>query len=122
MSGSGIALGKKGEDEAVRFLEALGYRLLERNYRCRFGEVDLIAKDGHEIVFVEVKTRCTDLYGSPKQSVDGRKQRRVCLASQDYLVRTGLTECLARFDVLSIVAGKDGFAVEHVKNAFETSD
>lgn len=122
MSTGGIRLGRKGEDEAVRFLSSLGYRLLERNYRSRFGEVDLIAKDGAAIVFVEVKTRASDLYGTPKHSVDNRKQRRISLASQDYMVRNGLTESEARFDVVSIMEGNSGFTVEHVKNAFEAAD
>ena len=122
MSTGNISLGKKGEDEAARFLASLGYRLLERNYRCRFGEVDLIAKDGQSIVFVEVKTRANENYGTPKHSVDDRKQRRISLASQDYMVKKGLTESAARFDVVSITEDKNGFSVEHVIDAFEAAE
>ncbi|CAG0930904.1 partial hypothetical protein, partial [Planctomycetaceae bacterium] len=65
-----LAIGKQGEDEAAAFLEGKGYAVLERNYRCRYGEIDIVARDGRTVVFVEVKTRGSDRFGTPTASVD----------------------------------------------------
>ncbi len=113
-----ISIGKRGEDEALRVLKKNGYRILERNYRCRYGEVDLIARDGDTIVFVEVKTRGSDRFGSPMHSVDFRKQKHIISVSNTYLVHYGLTDSAVRFDVVSIEIRGDRYSTEIIKDAF----
>lgn len=117
-----LAFGKKGEDEAVRFLKKNGYRILERNYRCKYGEIDIIAMDGETLSFIEVKTRASDRFGSPQSSVDGRKQRHITMASMSYLEEKKLGEVPARFDVVSVEAAGSGFTASVIKDAFEAAE
>ena len=92
-------VGDKYERLAAEHLQRAGYRIRERNFRCKFGEVDLIAeKDGY-LVFVEVKYRSTARYGMPSEAVDARKQKRIRQAAQLYLQRTGQADRPLRFDV-----------------------
>jgi len=113
-------LGRQGEDLAADYLRRLRYRILERNYRCRCGEVDIVARQGSTIVFVEVKTRRSDLYGSPAQSVTPFKQRQISRAAQTWLAVNRLAEAAARFDVVAIRIheGKSP-EIEHIVNAFD---
>ena len=112
-------LGQVGEDEAVRFLEGRGCKLLDRNYRTRFGEVDIIVKDKGVIVFVEVKTRRGSSYGLPKEAVGHAKIERIIKASLEYLAKVD-NDTSVRFDVIGIEVSKDGsFEVEHIIDAFE---
>ena len=112
-------LGKQGEDFAERHLIEKGYKLVERNYRCAAGEVDLIVLDGRVIVFVEVKTRSGDRFGSPLEAVELRKQRKMVRAAQFFLSQKGLHQRDARFDVVGISWPGGKPIVEHIKNAFE---
>lgn len=114
-----IAIGKRGEDEAVRALKKSGYRVVKRNYRCRYGEIDIIAEDKGAIVFVEVKTRGSDSFGTPGDGVDHRKQRHITLASSAYLTEQGLTDRAVRFDVVCVDLLDRGFRTEIVRDAFE---
>ncbi len=111
--------GKQGEDVAERFLVNEGYKLVERNYRCAAGEVDLIVLDGRVIVFVEVKTRSGDRFGSPFEAVEWRKQRKMVRAAQFFLSQKGLHQRDARFDVIGISWPGEEPTVEHIKNAFD---
>ncbi len=113
-----ISIGKKGEDEALRVLKKNGYRIIERNYRCRYGEVDLIARDGDTIVFVEVKTRGGDRFGPPQQSVDLRKQRHIISVSHTYLAHHALADCPVRFDVVSVELRDGRYSTEIIRDAF----
>jgi putative endonuclease len=113
--------GKRGEDIAEQFLRKAGYKLVERNYRCAAGEVDLIALDGRVIVFVEVKTRSGDRFGNPLEAVEWRKQRKIVRAAQFFLSQKGLHQRDARFDVVGISWPGEEPMVEHIKNAFEVS-
>jgi len=107
-------LGRRAEDHALRHLEQHGLRLLERNYRCRGGEIDLILRDGEHLVFVEVRFRSNPAFGGPLATVDRRKQRRIVLAARHYLARRGDRDA-CRFDVV----GLDGQGELHwVKDAF----
>lgn len=106
---------------AERYLVGQGFEILARNFRCRLGEIDLVASSGGVLVFVEVKTRRTDL-GSPLESVDGRKQKRMMRAATFYLSRYGLHGTEARFDVVGISMGKGTHAIEHIANAFDFQD
>ena len=109
--------GKEKEDFAASFLERQGYRIRERNFRTRFGEIDLIAEKDSALVFVEVKYRSSDACGGPLAAVDLRKQRRICRTALAYYAANGYREELpCRFDVIAVHA--DG-RVEQVENAFD---
>ncbi|MGH7927091.1 MAG: YraN family protein [Candidatus Binatia bacterium] len=112
------ALGREGERIAEQFLKKKGYKLVERNYRCRGGEVDLIVLDRRILVFVEVKTRTDHGFGSPLEAVEPRKQRRMILAAQLFLHQKNLHERDARFDVVGISWPGTEPLVEHIQNAF----
>jgi putative endonuclease len=111
--------GRRGEDLAAEHLASLGYVILVRNYRCKAGEVDIIARDGPSLVFVEVKSRTTASHGSPREAVNPEKQRRISLCALDYLKKNGGTAVKARFDVVTIVLAGAAPRIEVLKNAFE---
>lgn len=108
-------VGDKYERLAAEHLQRAGYRIRERNFRCKFGEVDLIAeKDGY-LVFVEVKYRSTARYGMPSEAVDARKQRRICNVASFYLYRNHLpADTPVRFDVAAVSEQ----SIEMIENAF----
>jgi len=108
------ALGKKGERLAEAFLKNKGCRILQKNYRTPFGEADLIVRDGDETVFVEIKTRTSDAYGAPAESVNRAKQQRYFRIAEFYW-KQSKQEPNARFDVIEVWA--DG-RIEHYKYAF----
>lgn len=110
--------GKTGEDLAENFLRANGYKILERNKRTRFGEIDIIAKENGQIVFVEVKTRTSDLYGLPQESVTKRKLMRIQRLAQIYLREKSLQNKSFRVDVISIQLQKMGGVsnMQHIKD------
>lgn len=114
-------LGKEGERIAERYLAKKGYKLVERNYRCRAGEVDLILLDRRVIVFVEVKTRSGQRFGTPLEAVAPRKQQKMIRAAQFFLSTKGLYQREARFDVVGISWPDREPVVEHIENAFELS-
>jgi len=111
--------GAKGESLAIRHLKKNGYQILEQNYRNRLGEIDIIARENSTLVFVEVKSRKSTRYGSPKLAVTACKQRRISLVALAYLKSTGQTRSRARFDVVTVTAGRDAPRIEIIKNAFE---
>ncbi|MCD8196023.1 MAG: YraN family protein [Lachnospiraceae bacterium] len=108
-------VGAQYEDLAARCLEEKGYRILERNYRCRQGEIDLIALDGRCLVFVEVKYRRDGRSGDPAEAVNFRKQRRIIRTAAYYCYNKNIGESHpCRFDVVSVL----GSEVRHIENAF----
>jgi len=111
-------LGKEGEDRAARFLEKKGYRILERNYSTRSGELDLIALHDGVVVFVEVKTRTNAAYGAPELAVTPRKQQRMVKAALGYMKYKKLHQVPCRFDVVAIASEREQ-DVELIQNAFE---
>ncbi len=111
--------GQEGERIAERYLSKKGYRLVERNYRCPVGEVDLIVLDRRVIVFVEVKTRRHERFGVPLESVHPRKQQKMIKAALWFLSDHKLHERDARFDVVGISFGGQEPVVEHIENAFD---
>lgn len=115
-------IGRLGEEEAARLLKKHGYRVVEKNYRCRYGEIDIIAKDGETLAFVEVKTRGSDLFGTPKCGVDAKKQRHMISASSVYLNEKGLDDADVRFDVVSIMIKDGKYITELIKDAFGAED
>lgn len=114
-------LGKLGEDAAEAFLSNLEYRILERNWRCRTGELDIIAEQAGTLVFIEVRTRrTTGRFGLAKESVDIRKQLKVKETAQFYMHRFQKYENSVRFDVIAVEISLDGVApqIEHIQGAF----
>jgi putative endonuclease len=95
-------LGISGENLACAELQRRGYAILERRYRSRFGEIDIVARDGATIVFVEVKARLSGDFGGAAAAVTNWKQRRIAQMAVDYLARQKLHECPCRFDVVAI--------------------
>ncbi|MSM41377.1 MAG: YraN family protein [Geobacter sp.] len=113
-------VGEAGEELAVALLSAKGYRIVERNFRCKGGEVDIVARDGSTLVFVEVKTRRDLSYGPPQLAVTPFKQRQISKAALFWLARAKKPDAAARFDVVAItlLAGASP-QVEHIVNAFD---
>lgn len=115
------AVGASGEQAATDYLVNQGYAILERNFRSRGGEVDIVAKDQEGyIVFVEVKTRRSLSYGLPQLAVNRRKQHQISKGALSWLSRNKRHDCLARFDVIAVLL-QDGAAprIEHIPNAFD---
>jgi putative endonuclease len=121
MNDSKQLLGKEGERLAEQYLKKKGYKIVERNYRCRGAELDLIVLDRRVIVFVEVKTRTGHGFGSPLEAVEFRKQQKMIQAAQYFLNERKLHQRDARFDVVGISWPGDEPLVEHIENAFELS-
>jgi putative endonuclease len=120
MSDSRQHLGKRGETLATNFLKENGYTILTRNYRRLSGEIDIIARDGDYLVFIEVKTRTGTSHGHPLEAITLRKQRQISKVAQCYLAEKNLFDTTARFDVVSIVMSRNNQAqVEIVTNAFD---
>ena len=116
------AVGDAYEALALRFLEQHGLIILERNYRCKTGEIDLIMRDNKTVVFVEVRFRTPNRYASGLESIDQRKCRKIASAASDYLQRTGLSRRFnSRFDVISI-SGQGLDSVTWLQSAFSLSD
>jgi len=118
MSLLGKLLGRTGEDRAARFLASRGYRILERNYSTRSGEIDLIALHEGVVAFIEVKTRSNDAFGAPELAVNRRKQQRMIKAALGYIKAKKLHQVPCRFDVVAISMA-DEQQVELIQNAFE---
>ncbi len=118
MSLLGKLLGRTGEDRAARFLVSQGYRILERNYRTRSGEIDLIALHQGTVAFIEVKTRSNDAFGAPELAVNQRKQQRMIKAALGYIQFKKLHQVPCRFDVVAINTANEQ-QVELIQNAFE---
>lgn len=110
--------GRSGEEKAGKHLKKLGYRIIEKNFRTRFGEIDIIAEDGEYLVFVEVKTRTSSRFANPEDYVDERKQRKILKSAQIYLLQYSLNERKCRFDVVSVSDTDKDAKIEVFKDAF----
>ena len=114
------ALGRKGEEVAVDFLKKQGYRIIKRNYRCRAGEIDIIAKQGSSLAFIEVKTRRSTRFGLPEEAVSYEKKRHLTRVALGYFTHYRIKETKCRFDVVSVVVNENGVKeIRLIKNAFE---
>lgn len=111
--------GREAEALAARHLESCGLRVIERNFRIRGGEIDLICRDGKALVFVEVRLRSRSDFGGAGASITASKRRRIILAAQYYLI--GKADCDCRFDCV-LLDGLDENGLEWLKNAFSTDD
>jgi putative endonuclease len=106
--------GRRGEERAEEYLKGNGYRILEKNYRTPFGEIDIVAEEKGTLVFVEVKKRNTPRFGSPFEAVDALKRKRILRSALFYMKERRQTRRRVRFDVLGI----DGEGVHLLKDAF----
>ena len=118
MDGRG-ELGRRGEAVAEAFLRANRYTIVARNYRCRAGEIDLVALDGPVVVFVEVRSRRGTVAGTPLESVDPRKRAQVARVAEHFVTARRWHDRDARFDVIGIRFDRDPPAIEHIRSAFE---
>lgn len=114
-----ISTGKEGEKIAADFLKKNGYRIVETNYRCPIGEIDIIARDKSELVFVEVKARKSSAMGYPEQAVGVKKQRKMSQLALWYLQEKKTNDARARFDVVAILLLPSGNEIRLIRNAFD---
>ena len=112
-------LGQEAEEAAVHHLERLGYRICARNFLARGGELDVVAEKDGVVAFVEVRMRSSAAWGDPSQTVTRAKQQKVVRAAMQFLQKTGGSERMVRFDVISIVGRGAAAQVEHIPNAFD---
>ena len=110
-------IGNKGEQIAKEFLQKKGYKILDTNWYNHHCELDIVAKDGDELVIVEVKTRTTSIYGDPSDAVNKKKMNRMVNTADSYIRRYNIN-CETRFDIISIVYEKGRHQIEHIKDAF----
>ncbi len=118
-----VSIGNLGEEAAVRAIKKQGYKIIERNYRTKMGEIDIIAKDGEYTCFIEVRLRKNNDFGSPADTIDTRKQQKIIRTAKYYAVVKKIYDSPMRFDVVLINADvKDGkltnVKTEIIKNAF----
>jgi len=111
--------GAQGESLAAARLQKEGYRIIERNYRCRYGEIDLIAMDRQDVVFIEVKGRGSDTFGAPEEAIGPAKQKKISRVALHYLRERGLDDRNARFDVVAVRFAPRGNRVQLIRNAFD---
>lgn len=113
-------LGNFGEEKACIYLEKNNYKIIERNFRCRQGEIDIIAKDlsKKELVFIEVKTRLNFNFGRPAQSVNYIKQKHILNVSKYYLYKNSIENAIIRFDVIEVFVKNSEFQINHIKQIF----
>ena len=114
-----IDLGKLGEELAFKKVKRLGYKCIARNYRCALGEIDLIAKDGDCLVFIEIKTRRGRSLGSVKEAIDKRKKRQLSKVALAYLKSNNYCDVKSRFDVVAISLNQGKEQIEVIQNAFD---
>ena len=112
-------VGRRGEDLAADHLRRMGYKILERNYRSRHAEIDLIAKHRGTLVFVEVKSRRSLRFGDPKWALTPAKRRKISMAALTYLKQRDAMNCRARFDVVTVQQRDGNLHIEVIDNAFE---
>jgi putative endonuclease len=122
MTSARIALGKIGEDLACGELQRRGYAILARRHRCRGGELDIIARDGPTLVFIEVKARDSHAFGEAAEAVTWQKRQRIVRLASEYIMRHHLTHDPCRFDVVAVQFDDGRPVIEVFQNAFSTSD
>lgn len=111
-------LGDRGEHLAAEFLGNAGFRILERNYRFGRAEIDIVAEEAGELVFVEVKARDSLRFGEPEESVGGVKEQRLRRAAEGYCIQRGMIDHFYRFDIVAIRFEKGIVVVKHLRNVF----
>jgi putative endonuclease len=114
-----ITTGKKGEKIAADFLKKNGYRIIDKNFRCPLGEIDIVAREKSTIVFVEVKTRKSSVLGYPEQAVGIKKQKKMSQLALWFMQKKKIIDVGARFDVVAITMLSSGNEIKLFKNAFD---
>ncbi len=119
-----VSIGNTGEEAAVKALKKHGYKIIERNYRTKMGEIDIIAKDGEYTVFVEVRLRKSNAFGTPADTIDKRKQQKIIKTAQMYAMKNDIYDTPMRFDAVLINAKIENNKlvddnIEIIKNAFQ---
>jgi putative endonuclease len=122
VSSDRIDLGRTGEDLACQELQRRGYAIVARRYRCPAGELDIVARDGQTLVFVEVKTRRGSRFGRAVEAVTAAKQRKISALAVQYLARHNAFGRSCRFDVVAITVGADGTTIDVLQNAFDAAE
>jgi len=113
-----LPLGRRGERAAEKYLRRSGYRIVARNFRAAGAEIDIVAMDGEDLVFVEVKTRRSRAAGAPEEAVDERKQMRMRRAAESFARRYRADDTEMRFDIIAIDASSERLEIELLRNAF----
>lgn len=113
------SLGKRGENSAVKFLQKKGYKIIGRGYRCRLGEIDIIARIGEKLIFCEVKTRTSAGYGEPFEALNEKKKKKIRQVASFYTAFVEKSPVDVRFDVISIVISGGDVKIDHIENAFQ---
>lgn len=110
-------IGRWGENLACEYLEKSNYKIIERNFLCRQGEIDIIAKDigKKEIVFIEVKTRCNLKYGNPVEAVNQKKQNHIKQVVRYYIYKKQIQDIAIRIDVIEVYMQKQNYKINHIK-------
>ena len=108
------ALGGLGEKAAVMHLKKKHYRIVETNYFCRYGEIDIVAKKDGVLVFVEVKSRAGTVFGAPSEAVTPKKRQKIIIAAKNYIAERGVADTPMRFDVIEVLDKK----INHIEDAF----
>ncbi len=113
-------IGKLGEDLAYQYLQKNNYKIIEKNFTCRQGEIDIIARDNRkkELVLIEVKTRTNFKYGNPCEAVNKQKKKHIYYAGQYYIYKNGIKNISIRLDVIEIYIKNGTYHLNHIKNAF----
>ena len=116
-------LGAKGEKLAAKFLRRKGYRIVQRNYKCKLGEIDIVAQIDGMFAFVEVRTRSTEEFGPPQYSITAAKRKQITKAALSYIREKKLAGQSCRFDVIAVTFSPESRRpkIEHIENAFELS-
>ena len=114
-----LNLGKLGEELALKIIKRLGYKYITKNYRCPLGEIDLIAKDGDYLVFIEIKTRRDRSVSFAKEAIDQRKMRQISKVALAYMKANDCCDAKSRFDVIAINIKGGKEEIELIPNAFE---
>lgn len=114
-----LEMGKRGEAAADAYLRKAGYQITERNYRCRLGELDIITEEDGDIVFIEVRSKCSTQFGDPAASIGALKRRKLSLLALHYLQARRLEGRSARFDVVSVSFMPARIKIDLIRNAFD---
>jgi putative endonuclease len=110
--------GKEGENLAAKYLQSNGLKILERNYRYGRGEIDIVAEEGNELVFVEVKSRRSQSFGIPEEAVTEGKQNQVYAVAEGYLYEKEVEDRPCRFDIVAVEFRGTSIEIRHIRNAF----
>ena len=111
-------IGTAHEQEAADYLEQEGFRIIGRNFACRSGEIDIIARNRRVTAFVEVKRRTTERFGRPAEAVTGQKRRHILRTAQVYMQENGLEDAPVRFDIVEVTSSE----IRHLEGAFDATD